>query len=653
MYYYERFPKKFSTFAASNLNSKQNVSKRVVRKLLKIAGYTIMAIIMILVMTSILISYSPIQDRMVEDANKAITDKIPAKTSIKNIRVNLLTMSASIRGVEIEDQQHRKMLELDKLTADLKLLPLFRGRFVLEGGEVRGLHALIVKPSDDEPANYQFIIDDFQKKKEEKPKKEKKDTVRRFSVDLRYLNIEDINLKYNDADVHLRRANYTKELTGGHSVVIEDAIANWNATTKKGREKRTAGVSILSGALTNKGEKLLTVKGLKYQTNNHKPRKNANKPKRGFFDMGHLDITADLRATINYVSTDSINATITRGFAADSIMGMDIKDLRLNIAANKQKAFITDLNVQQKSTTIRVPEGEITFPSKKKGIGLSYVGKNISGRVILKDISRTFAPVLSKFTLPLRVNLKLTGTDNSMEFRNVRVYTEDRKFVVASTGVMRNMKIAKDLKLHFEVIDMVAKPGIKDKIINQFVVKKFMMRQLYTLGTLKYHGSFDILWKKEQFRGLLNTEVGNINFELAIDNQEKYLSGKLNTEDVNMGKLFEVDGLGNIICNADFKIDISKPRTAAIRKEKGGKLPIGHADAYVKDCMYNTSHFKNLYANINSDGALATGDVEMRGRGAALVLNFSLANTDQMKKMKVKPSVKFLEQTKASAPSAQ
>ena len=62
---------------------------------------------------------------------------------------------------------------------------------------------------------------------------------------------------------------------------------------------------------------------------------------------------------------------------------------------------------------------------------------------------------------------------------------------------------------------MVAKPGIKDKLINQFPVKKFMMRQLFALGTLRYHGSFDILWKKEIFRGRLNTEVGNINFEFG------------------------------------------------------------------------------------------------------------------------------------------
>ena len=245
-----------------------------------------------------------------------------------------------------------------------------------------------------------------------------------------------------------------------HFVILQNGKAKWEATTKKGKESRVVGIGLLSAVLSSEGDKLLTLRDFRYQTDNHKPRKNANKPKRGFFDMGHLDITADLKMTLNHISKDSINATITKGHASDSIMGMDIKDLRFTVAANKQKAYITDLAVLQKSTSIRVPEAEINFPNKEKGTGLTYVAKNITGKAFLTDIARPFAPVLSNFKLPLLLNLKLTGTDNTMEFRNIRVFTEDRKFVCASTGIMRNMKDAKKLTLHFEVIDMVAKPGL-------------------------------------------------------------------------------------------------------------------------------------------------------------------------------------------------
>lgn len=620
------------------------MNKSAYKKPLKIAGYTLAAFVGLLLIVTLIINFGPVQSKIVRKATEALQERIPTKVHIDKIQINLFSQAVSLHDVEVEDLQHRKMLQLDEVNADFKFLPLFRGKIVLKGGEANGLKALIVKPSKEEPANYQFLIDAFKKgNKGETKKKAKKDSVKRFTVDLSHIKLSDINVKYNDYDIQLERGSYTKEFNGNHFVILQNGQAKWDATTKKGREARTAGIGILTAVLTDTGEKLLTLRGFKYQTNNHKPRKNAHKPKRGFFDMGHLDITADLKVSLNHISKDSINATITKGSAYDSIMGMDLKDLRFNIAANKRQAHITALSVLQKNTSIRVPEADINFPDKERGSGLTYVAKNVTGKAFLTDISRPFAPVLSNFKIPLILNLRLTGTANTMEFRNVRVYTEDRKFVCASTGVMRNMNDAQKLTLHFEVIDMVAKPGIKDKIINQFPVKKFMMRQLYALGTIRYHGNFDILWKKEIFRGRLNTEVGNINFEFGIDNSEKYLTGTVSTNDVIMGKLFEIKNLGAIDCKADFNIDISKLRTRKMRQQKGGKLPIGSVTAQINDCVYKTSHFRNLYATINSDGAMAEGNAELRGKHTALVVNFSLTNTEQMSKIKIKPGLKFRE----------
>lgn len=620
------------------------MNKSAYKKPLKIAGYTLAAIVGLLLIVTLIINFGPVQSKIVRKATEALQERIPTKVHIDKIQINLFSQAVSLHDVEVEDLQHRKMLQLDEVNADFKFLPLFRGKIVLKGGEANGLKALIVKPSKEEPANYQFLIDAFKKgNKGETKKKAKKDSVKRFTVDLSHIKLSDINVKYNDYDIQLEHGSYTKEFNGNHFVILKNGQAKWDATTKKGREARTAGIGILTAVLTDTGEKLLTLRGFKYQTNNHKPRKNAHKPKRGFFDMGHLDITADLKVSLNHISKDSINATITKGSAYDSIMGMDLKDLRFNIAANKRQAHITALSVLQKNTSIRVPEADINFPDKERGSGLTYVAKNVTGKAFLTDISRPFAPVLSNFKIPLILNLRLTGTANTMEFRNIRVYTEDRKFVCASTGVMRNMNDAQKLTLHFEVIDMVAKPGIKDKIINQFPVKKFMMRQLYALGTIRYHGSFDILWKKEIFRGRLNTEVGNINFEFGIDNSEKYLTGTVSTNDVIMGKLFEIKNLGAIDCKADFNIDISKLRTLKMRQQKGGKLPIGSVTAQINDCVYKTSHFRNLYATINSDGAMAEGNAELRGKHTALVVNFSLTNTEQMSKIKIKPGLKFRE----------
>ena len=260
---------------------------------------------------------------------------------------------------------------------------------------------------------------------------------------------------------------------------------------------------------------------------------------------------------------------------------------------------------------------------------------------MLKDISQPFAPVLQNFSIPLNLSVNVSGTNEGMLFKNIQVSNDDKKLNIKAMGMLRNLREAKKLTLHFEVYEMEAKPGIKHKIINQFTVKKYMMNQIYAMGLVRYSGSFDILWKKQQFRGLLNTEKGDINFNFELDGINKYVSGKASTSSLKLGELFQLEKLGDIECSATFKIDISKSRTAIMRKEKGGKLPIGQVEADINKVGYRNIYMKNIVADIESDGAIANGDVTLKGSLTDLVLQFSFTNTDEMQKMKVKPKLKF------------
>ena len=79
-----------------------------------------------------------------------------------------------------------------------------------------------------------------------------------------------------------------------------------------------------------------------------------------------------------------------------------------------------------------------------------------------------------------------------------------------------------------------------------------------------------------------------------------------------------------------------------MRKQKGGKLPIGQVKATVNEGSYKKFKVKNLLADIQSDGAVADGKLTLKGRHTDIICNFSYMSTDSVKsKLKVRPGIRF------------
>ena len=596
---------------------------------LKVLG--VVAVVLLLA-TIIISNSSYVQNKIIGLATDAIKKELNAEVQIGHVDINLFGQRASVSDVVLKDQQNRDMLSVKEIWGNLRLLPLLRGRVVLKEFSVSDVDVLVVQPEEG-PANYQFILDATKK-----DKKKKNSSV--FQLDLRHALLKHLNVKYNDEQFQLEQAIYSF-WRGKHKLTAHHLQTDVTKHMKKDTIAWHFDTGMVTATMDDDGKKRVDIKGLRIISDNHKPRRNTNRPHRGAYDRGHLDITADMGIDILHYGKDTLSARLANCCISDSVTGIDFKDVTTDIAVCGKRVHLSDLMIQQASTKITVPEGEIVLPDKKKGTSLQYRADSITARVMLKDISQPFAPVLRKFSIPLNLRVSLRGTNKGMTFRGIHVNTDDKKFVVNATGIMRNLDKGRDFALHFDVHDMVAKPGIKDKIINQFTVKKYMMYQVYALGVIKYHGSFDILWRKEQFRGVLNTEKGDIDFDFQLDGNTHYLTGNANTDMLKLGELFELKRIGNIDCSATFSIDYSKKRTAEIRKEKGGKLPIGKVTADIRKVEYRKLPLKNILANIDSDGAVADGNITLKGSLTDLMVEFSFTNTTEMHKMKVKPKLKF------------
>jgi hypothetical protein len=613
---------------------------------MKILAGLLAAIVVLLAIAFGAFHTDAVQDRLVQESTKLLSDYLRTTVRIEKASVSIIDQGVRLYGVEIDDQQQRKMFQMKELGVDLKLLPLLRKEISISQAKIQQLEARLYKPATDSDsvANFQFVIDAFKSKKKLQQDSLITDSTQRkkpMTIDVRNLSLEDIKVCYNDTmKAELGSLHYKKNSEGLQTAEIHDLTTSFIKHTKKGPVDTRVSVGVLS-AVDGDGKRLLTIDNLIYQTDNHQPRKNTGKPKRGAFDVGHFDVLAKLDIQIDSIGKDTLVAQVTNGMASDRGSGLLVTELQLKVNANKRNAHLSDILINMAHTSLNIASADIQLPSKKEQRPLAFSTSQIEGRVLLKDIAQPFAPVLKKFSLPLKLQTQMSGNDNELRFRNVSVCTTDKKLTIAASGRISNLKDKYALRVHFDVHKMATDGAYAERVINQFDVKKFMMKQLHALGHFTYQGHFDVLWKKEQFAGVLNTVPGKLNVQLTLDELNKYVLGTVRTDSFELGKAMDMPDLGKIACKADFKFDISKPRTAQMRKVKGGKLPIGSVQADVAEGSYKKIKVHNLIAELNSDGAVATGNITVKGKRVDVLCGFSFTNTNEMKKTKIKPGIRF------------
>lgn len=608
----------------------------------------IVLVILLLVVGFFVVNSNSFQNKMLQRADAMLEEKLQTRVDIDSISFNLLTLNAELYGLYIEDRQHRPMLRADLLKANADLLPIIIDGIVrVNEARLQGIRAEIHHiPHDsiDSIPNYKFILDAF--KRDHNPnqkelRKELKKKKQKIAFAMSRLTAEKIDVHFNHYHFSLGALAF-KESKGKLGVNIGHLSAKWDRTNKKGWQvSHSATIASIALRSERAGEVLADINGLHFSNDNHHPRKNAGKPKRGFFDAEHVNAYADLKLTVDYNKLDSVFGRLTECTVRDTIMGVDIRDLHTDFLYNKEGLHLRDFFVQQVNTTLRFDKGFIQLPSKKTGRPFTFRTSFIKGRAILKDISRPFAPVLKDFTEPLNLSVRFSGEADCLRFNDVRVSTDDKQLQVAAKGTITGLKDKTQLRVHFDIDRMTAKGGSKERIIKQFPVKRFMMKQLHALGTLHYTGSFNVLYKKEEFQGRLGTAAGALNFYFALDENNKYLSGRASTDSIEIGRVMDMKDIGPVAATATFKVDISKPRTAIMRKRLGGKLPIGEVHAHVMRASYKFVRTRDLTVHIVSDGAVAQGSLDAPGKWMDLSCTFSFTNTNEMQKTKINPKMKL------------
>ncbi|MDO4994837.1 MAG: MAP7 domain-containing protein [Bacteroidales bacterium] len=603
-----------------------------------VMGCLVAFVIVVMVVLAVILSRPSVQNRVLHYAVSALSEKLQTHVQADSVSIDVVGQKVSLYGLDVEDQQQRPMLAIDTLSVRLDFWALIQREVKVSKAAVYGVEAHLLKPSKEETANYQFVIDAFRKDSTDRRDTANDSKGKKLTFDVKQLSLHRIHVFYNDQEASFSHLT-VRQRRQGYMAVLNGLQAQWVSMTKKGPVRQQ--LQVQSVDFADGRPKHLSLEGVHFVRDNDLPRKNVGKPNRGAFDAGHLDVWANMECELQHVGADSVCAVLLHTTATDSVSGIDLRDLRCGLVYRQKQLRLTDVFLQQRSTTLSIDSVLILLPDTTVERPLQYHTSPISGHVVLQDISQLFSPALSKFAMPLELTAEMNGTNTDITFRNVRVNTADQRLNILANGQIDHLDNGRDMVVRFHVSKMVAKGQLTAEILNQFKVNKLMMKQFDALGTIGYTGDFRVLWRREEFRGTLTTQEGNLHFNFALDGQNHYLTGSAKTTGFRLAQLFMVEALGPVSFNADFKIDISKQRTSQMRRKYGGKLPIGSVRGTVSECSYKKVTLHNLDVDIESDGANANGTVMQRGRHVDVWCNFVMTSTDSIRQMKVRPKLKI------------
>lgn len=286
-----------------------NLLKLILRPL-KIVAIIVVVFVALVVGAVGLLNTSSVQDKFLSYATDMLQEKLQTKVSIDSIRIGFFSDDVRLYNLQVEDLQHRPMLKLERFAVEIDMLALLNSEVQIEEISVKGLHAKLYQERRDTAANYQFVIDAFKKDKKapEKKPKEEQEKKKKSSPSTSSVPSWRMSTLFNEQHAAIGKLRIKKDRHERLSGTIQQVAGSWVHHKKKApvHVDNNLLVDAIAFEETADGKGIISIDSVHWTTDNHLPHKRAKKPKRGWFDDGHMKVVAHLKVELTHADKDSI-----------------------------------------------------------------------------------------------------------------------------------------------------------------------------------------------------------------------------------------------------------------------------------------------------------------------------------------------------------
>lgn len=530
-----------------------------------------------------------------------LQETLGTRVKVDRIAVSFTKGGVALYGLEIDDRQGITMLKVDTLEAQVDLTEIIERHVEIERIYLHGARGVFYKERPDTAANFQFALDALKslsnKKDKDEAEEKKEDTP--LALDLKLLSLQRTYVQWDVKSMPQKRNKFDNKpkLDGNHMHIRLDNVQ-------------------IRGRLDDNMPKKLSIVRLK-------AKEELSNTAAGFESLKFTmkgDTCAE--AVIEKLHGEMMYWKFDVKGSDDIIIQLAKKDGKSVFdIARPVEIKLNEITATRAGTTVNIPQlaGSLTMAETKTDSGtikkkpvIRLSKTPISARVILKDFAIYKARALNNFTTPLNLTAEADGELDKLNLRNIHVTTDDKRLNLTTHGVMLDITKKQQFKFHFKDVNLSARNGIKEQIVNHFSkqVNLKMQEQMRALGDISYKGYFNIYRWKQDFHGTLLTKFGNINVNFNLDGKTRYMNGTLDVKNYDIGKVMKVKQVGKISFAAKFNFDIAGKKAAKKLGRVRGKLPRGTLSGVITEAHLLNDKFIIHKATIdfNSDGSTATGN---------------------------------------------
>lgn len=128
------------------------------KKIKRIITWTIWSLLALYLAFHVLLQVPAVQRTIGRQVGQALAHKLGTEVSVGRIELSFPNR-VIIDNVLVNDQQHRPMLRVARLSAKAELLALAQGRIVITSAQLFGLNASLSQQDEASKPNFQFVID--------------------------------------------------------------------------------------------------------------------------------------------------------------------------------------------------------------------------------------------------------------------------------------------------------------------------------------------------------------------------------------------------------------------------------------------------------------------------------------------------------------